>query len=188
MKARVIVTKKCNRRCPGCCNRKHLGNVDKVAFDDLFKYDEISITGGEPMMVSISARVVEMVHRLKMGGYKGKIWLYTAYSHKVETYWGSKMLVDEVDGITYTLHYSSDMKKLRADLTDLRKLDHFLRTLDRAGKSDRLYIDSRVYDQEYVDSLKYNWAVVKPLEWKKDGDCPLPEGEELVFYDLEAEG
>lgn len=29
--------------------------------------------------------------------------------------------------------------------------------------------------------------VIKSLKWSMD-DCPLPEGEELVYYDLEAEG
>lgn len=48
MKARVIVTMKCNRKCKGCCN-EHLGEINRVAFGDLFKYDEISITGGEPI-------------------------------------------------------------------------------------------------------------------------------------------
>lgn len=187
MKGRVIVTKKCNRKCKGCCN-DYLGLVDKVDFDSLFQYDEIIITGGEPMM--ISERVVEMIHRLKFSGYQGKIWLYTASSRRLNRYWAVEMLIDEVDGITYTLHYSSKEDKLKRDLTDLRRLDQYLadHAWSREGKSDRLYIDSRIYNQEYVDSLKYKWAVVKPLEWKDNGDCPLPEGEELVFYDLEAEG
>ena len=38
MKARVLVTKKCNRKCKGCCNET-LGIIDKISFEDLFKYD-----------------------------------------------------------------------------------------------------------------------------------------------------
>jgi len=45
MRARVIVTKKCNRKCKGCCNER-LGLIDKVSFEDLFKYEEICITEG----------------------------------------------------------------------------------------------------------------------------------------------
>ena len=63
MRARVIVTKKCNRKCKGCCNER-LGLIDKVSFEDLFKYEEICITGGEPMLMS--ERVVEMIHRLRL--------------------------------------------------------------------------------------------------------------------------
>lgn len=188
MKGRVIVTKKCNRKCKGCCN-DYLGLVDTVQFEDLFKYDEIIITGGEPML--LSERVVEMIHRLKFGGYKGKIWLYTADTSKLRFgYWAVEMALDEVDGITYTLHYTKKESKLKSDLANLRRLDQYFadHAWSREGKSDRLYIDSRIYNQEYVDSLRYKWAAVKPLEWKENGDCPLPEGEELVFYDLEAEG
>lgn len=183
MRARVIVTMKCNRKCKGCCN-EHLGEINRVAFDDLFKYDAICITGGEPMLMS--ERVVEMVHRLRLQGYTGKIWLYTAYSRKLNHYWACKMLIDAVDGITYTIH-NGDMGKVKSDLIDLRHLDTYLKESDRSDKSDRLYIDSRVFNQDYVDSLRYGWAVIKSLEWRMD-ECPVPEGEELVFYDLEAEG
>lgn len=185
MKARVIVTKKCNRKCPGCCNN-YLGLVDKVSFEDLMKYDEISITGGEPML--ISERVVELIHRLRFNGYQGKIWLYTANVHKLKRYWAVEMVIDEVDGITFTLHHSNKEDKLKSDLYDLRRLDQYLSESDRTGKSDRLYIDSRVVNQEYIDSLNYKWNVMKSLEWKENGDCPLPDGEELVVYDLEDEG
>lgn len=184
MKGRVIVTKKCNRKCKGCCN-DYLKKVDKVQFEDLFKYEELIITGGEPML--LSDRVVEMIHRLRFGGYKGKIWLYTSSSHRLSTYWACKMLIDEVDGITYTIHQGK-MEAVKRDLVDLRRLDTYLKGQDRAGKSDRLYIDSRVFNQDYVNSLEYKWAVIKSLEWKENVDCPVPEGEKLVFYDLEAEG
>ena len=152
--------------------------------EDLFKYEEICITGGEPMLMS--ERVVEMIHRLRLQGYTGKIWLYTASSRKLKSYWACKMLIDAVDGITYTIHHGK-METVKRDLTDLRHLDTYLKESDRSGKSDRLYIDSRVFNQDYVDSLSYGWAVVKSLKWSMD-DCPLPEGEELVYYDLEAEG
>lgn len=79
------------------------------------------------------------------------------------------------------------METVKRNLTDLRHLDTYLKESDRSGKSDRLYIDSRVFNQDYVDSLSYGWAAVKSLKWSMD-DCPLPEGEELVYYDLEAEG
>lgn len=44
MRARVIVTKKCNRKCKGCCNER-LGLIDKVSFEDLFKYVRILLHG-----------------------------------------------------------------------------------------------------------------------------------------------
>lgn len=185
MKVRVLITKKCNRKCKGCCN-DYLGLVDRVTFEELLKYDEIILTGGEPML--IPERAVELIHRLKFEGYKGKLWLYTANSRRLKRHWAVEMLLDEVDGITYTLHYEKDAEKLRRDLADLRRLDqYFAENPFREERSDRLYIDSRIFDKEYVNSLAHKWAEIKPLEWKENGDCSLPEGEELVFYDLEAE-
>lgn len=130
MRARVIVTKKCNRKCKGCCNER-LGLIDKVSFENLFKYEEICITGGEPMLMS--ERVVEMIHRLRLQGYTGKIWLYTASSRKLKSYWACKMLIDAVDGITYTIHHGK-METVKRDLTDLRHLDTYLKESDRSGK------------------------------------------------------
>ena len=185
MRGRVLVTKKCNRRCRGCVN-KSLKNIDRVAFEDLLKYEEISITGGEPML--ISERVVEMIHRLRFQGYTGKIYLYTTDASNVGKYWGADLCIDEVDGITFTLHFNSNKNRLKVDLKNLRKLDKYLRKHDRSGKSDRLYIDSRIYDNEYAKSLTGGWREIRPLEWIANGECEVPVGEECVFYELEAEG
>ena len=44
--ARVIVTLKCNRNCPGCCNM-NLPEYREVHTDEeLLDYEEIVITGG----------------------------------------------------------------------------------------------------------------------------------------------
>ena len=185
--ARVIVTYKCPRHCENCCN-EHIGNVPEVKFEDLMKYEELVITGGEPMLIAL--RVVEMIHRLRASGFSGKIWLYTS-SLKIAR-WADKAVMKEVDGITYTLHF----KPSQIDLRDVRKLSEFIfdnldnRTHDR---SDRLLIDSRCYSVELLRIIASNdhnpldhWTSIKSLKWK-DGECPLPEGEELVFYDLEKE-
>lgn len=180
---RVFVTEKCNRRCRSCI-KKQMRAMKKVTFEDLKKYDEIIITGGEPML--ISERCVEMVHRLRFQGYTGKIYLYTADASKVSKYWAADMLIDEVDGITFTLYYSSKKDKLKNELRSLRKLNKFLKSKDRSGKVDELIIDSRVYTDEYAGTLD-GWSKVIPKEMKSV-KCEVPEVEECVFYDLEAEG
>lgn len=185
--ARVIVTYNCPRQCENCCN-KHIGNVPEVVFTDLLKYEELVITGGEPML--LAPRVLEMIHRLRANGYEGKIWLYTSCIKTAR--WADRAVLKEVDGITYTLHY----KPLQTDLRNARKLSKYiLDNLDNRThkRSDRLLIDSRCYTVEVlriIGSDDYNpldhWTSVKSLKWK-DGACPLPEGEKLVFYDLEKE-
>ena len=180
---RVFITEKCNRRCRSCI-KKDMRAMKRVSFEELKDYEEIIIAGGEPML--ISERCVEMVHRLRFQGYQGKIYLYTSDASKVGKYWGADMLIDEVDGIIFTLYYSSKKDRLKSDLRSLRKLDKFLKSKDRSGKEDRLIMDSRVYTSEYAGSLK-GWSEI--LSQKMTAcKCVIPEGEECVYYDLEAEG
>ncbi|MDF3000872.1 MAG: hypothetical protein K0Q48_991 [Bacillota bacterium] len=184
--ARVIVTYDCPRNCPNCCN-EHIGDVPAVKFEDLLKYKELVITGGEPM--EIAPRVVEMIHRLRESGYKGKLWLYTSCLKTAR--WADRAVLQEVNGITYTLHHKPSQK----DLSDVRKLNNFLmEKLDNRAhdRSDRLLIDSRCYTEEVLriiglyDTGTKHWSSIKPLEWKDDV-CPIPDNEELIYYDLERE-
>ena len=176
--ARVIVTYDCPRNCPNCCN-EHIGDVPEVNFKDLLKYKELVITGGEPMM--IGARVVEMIHRLRQSGYAGEIWLYTAELYVQR--WADKMVLQEVDGITYTLHYEYSQK----DITLLKRLTDYLEEVDTSKMNNRLLIDSRLSSESFWTELKLdNWNTVKLLVWKDD-ECPLPDNEELIYYDLERE-
>lgn len=184
--ARVIVTYDCPRNCPNCCN-EHIGDVPEVKFEDLLKYKELVITGGEPM--EIAPRVVEMIHRLRANGYKGKIWLYTSCLKTAK--WADRAVLQEVNGITYTLHHKPSQK----DLSDVRKLNNFiLEKLDnrKHNRSDRLLIDSRCYTEEVLsiiglyDTGTKHWSSIKSLVWKDD-ECPLPDNEELIYYDLEKE-
>ena len=51
--ARVIITSKCDRKCPGCCNSKlDYTSLAKVigGITALKDYEEVVITGGEPMI------------------------------------------------------------------------------------------------------------------------------------------
>lgn len=81
------------------------------------------------------------------------------------------------------------------DLSDVRKLNKFLlENLDnrKHKRSDRLLIDSRCYTEEVLsiiglyDTGTKHWSSIKSLVWKDD-ECPLPDNEELIYYDLEKE-
>lgn len=176
--ARVIVAYKCNRKCENCCN-EHIQDVPEIQFEDLLKYEEIVITGGEPML--IAPRVVEMVHRLRDKGFRGKIWLYTATFDK--KHWAHNMLIRDVDGITYTFHADYTNR----DISMLKDLTEFLNSGGFPG-SYRLMVDSRVMRDISLQDIKgiRKWTEVKSLIWRAD-ECPVPEHEDLLFYDLEKE-
>lgn len=168
--ARVIVTFECDRKCPGCCNVAPGFSYKETKFDDLLKYEEIVITGGEPML--ISEYCVEFVHRLKYSGYKGKIFLYTAYN-KANKKWSDLALLKEVDGVTYTIHADPTKKELQM----LANMETAI-ILSKV-KSSRLHIDSRVKELNFHKEV---WNEVKYFDWKEE--CPVIETEDILFFDI----
>ncbi len=47
-KLRLLVTTRCPNKCPMCCN--NLWDFDKLPIVDRWNYEEIMITGGEPLL------------------------------------------------------------------------------------------------------------------------------------------
>lgn len=165
-KLRLIVTRKCPRQCPGCCNNGYT-DVGKIDLWEIFQYDEVYITGGEPMMDHCQDRVEELATDLKK--YKPNIFicLYTADSSGTYTAdvveWG-------FDAMTFTLHTDADAEAF-IDMND-----YMLCWKDTwSKKSLRLNWFKDCKLPEDIDlSL---WDVVRDKEWVED--CPIPEGEDL---------
>jgi len=51
-KARVLITQDCNRNCPNCCAEYStiMSTMCPCKVEDMANYDELLITGGEPML------------------------------------------------------------------------------------------------------------------------------------------
>ena len=79
MKLRLLVTPYCNRDCDLCCNQNFdLDALPVITQADQFsKYTEISLTGGEPLLVYDKVRETILYIR-EYGNFKGPINLYTA--------------------------------------------------------------------------------------------------------------
>lgn len=167
--ARVIVTYKCNRSCPGCCNG-HGNNVRKIEnIQELLEYKEIVITGGEPML--IKEKLLHFLLQLRNMEFKGKIYMYTAF-------WNPGIYSNEVlqalDGITFTIHAEAD----ETDTIMWKRLSENLRLV----KNSRLFIDERVLDKFVNPNARriHLWDEVRKFEWKDE--CKPAEHEELVSY------
>jgi len=178
-KARVIVTHSCNRSCDGCCNKDiDMNKVKKVDnLNDLIDYDEVMITGGEPLL--LDQRVKSMASVLRYySNQRGRIvniYLYTAYCPD----WPSP-IIKMFDGIHYTIHYPCNDEDVRM----LKKMTEALEDVKKERFSTRLAIDKRCFEDYDFSNIDFSsWDVIRRMEWKKD--CPLPEGEELLIYDLE---
>lgn len=169
--ARVIVTYQCNRSCPGCCNG-HGNEVRKIEnIEELLGYEEIILTGGEPML--LGTRIHDFIFNLRSLGYSGCIYLYTAYWKDNRV---NHELIKAVNGITFTIHAEAN----DADIIALKSLSKQKR-LDESKFSSRLIIDSRVYEKYDLSNIDLtNWDVIRKLQWKDY--CPPAENEELVEF------
>jgi len=155
MKLRLLLSKQCNRNCEGCCNKDF--DLDKLpVVTDYSGYDEIILTGGEPMLRPNFIR--EMVRRIRKQTLV-PIYLYTA---KVDRLQSALAVLGIIDGICVTLHEQSDVEAFH-------KLEN---AIDYSlGKSLRVNIFKGV--KIFIDHLQ--WKVKSGIEWIKN--CPLPKDE-----------
>ncbi len=167
-KLRLLLFKDCNRSCVGCCNEDW--DLDDLEQESNFKwYDEILLTGGEPMLKP--EIVFETVFKIKESS-DAKIYLYTAKIDNVNQLSG---ILNFIDGITVTLHSEEDVEYFE-------ELDKFLwsnQSYYASRKSFRL----NVFKGISIGCLSKLWEVKRDIEWVKD--CPLPENE--VFKKLAGE-
>lgn len=170
-KARVLITLKCHRQCPYCCNNyadikaqmRRIKNLDSVC-----NYDEVMITGGEPMQYP--KKVMGVIHQLRKQNPNAPMYLYTAY-YSVFIYPITRL----VDGIHYTLHANSTSY----DLIGFRNFQHLIGKYPE--KSFRLYIHPEV--KHKITIIPNLWKRVEVKPWMPEGECPLPEGEELFVLE-----
>lgn len=179
--ARVIITFKCNRRCKSCCNTLLKKDDYKIVNkEDLLNYNEIIITGGEPML--FSKQVINFIEYLKENNYQGKIYMYTAFIDL--TNMQHIKIIKYLDGITYTLHYEKKVEPM-----DIFRLFNLYYYIDKYynNKSFRINIDSRFREDKSKKLLVSDFIMKfkNSLRWMKWKDeCLIPEHEEIVYCDL----
>lgn len=165
-KLRLLVTKRCNRTCPGCCNKDwDLDNLPVYKYYD--DYSEIMLTGGEPLIAT--DKLCSVVKTLRFFT-SAQIYVYTAMSSKVLD------ILPYVDGVTLTLHEPQDVHWFMPLQAILREM--YLMHVDYVKNASlRLNIFKGV-SPAYVSSV---WQVRRNMQWIKD--CPLPKDE--VFMRLQ---
>ena len=170
-KLRLLVTTECPNKCPMCCNNSW--DFSKLPVVDRWNYDEIMITGGEPLLYDIV--VIDLIQNIKnicrVMGYKiPKFYVYTALFDGLVI----KRLLEEVDGIVLTPHSKEDVKLfVLLNLQFLIFEDH---SPFYKFKSLRLNLfpDIKALLPKDIDLSLWK---VKDMEWVKD--CPVPEGEDF---------
>lgn len=168
--ARVIVTYRCDRNCPGCCNSKPHDVRLIVSHKGLMEYDEIVITGGEPLLEPVA--LMQFIKKLKRQNRFAKIFLYTARTDADK----HKKIIGLLDGMTVTLH---------AECTDddIRNLKYMSDNLDGEPLDLRLFVDKRVYKKYDLRNINFEaWDIVRKLKWKEE--CSPADNEDLLYFPL----
>lgn len=168
--ARVIVTYKCNRNCPGCCNTQP-HDIKKInSIKELAGYEQVVITGGEPFLKP--SALWDLVRMLRKQNKKQELYIYTACLSICEY----KAILDKLDGVTVTLH-------AEANDDDIRSLKYLSENLYDSVLDLRLFIDKRVYEKYDLSNIRLGtWDVVRKLEWKDD--CKPAENEDLLYLPI----
>lgn len=161
---RLLITEKCNRNCPDCCNKQM--DLETLPVCTSYKgYDEIILTGGEPMLMPNKVRMLVNTIR-KQTRDETKIYMYTA---KTDNLQGALSVLYFLDGMTVTIH----------DIGDWTPFGKFNSRLPvKCDKSLRLNVFKTCRLRNYYMFDK--WKVKDDVEWLKD--CPLPPNE--VFMRL----
>jgi len=163
MNLRLILTKKCNRSCVGCCNNDF--DLDSLPYINTFYgYNKIIITGGEPMLYI--EKLKTLIVEIRKQNKKAEIIVYTAKTKRASD------LIDIlylVDGLTITLHEKYDIEPFFyfAGWVLAKNLTH---------KLLRVNIFKNVGDVIKLD----DWSYKTNIEWIKN--CPVPRNEILAKY------
>ena len=166
--ARVIVTMRCNRNCPGCCNNS-LKDIPRITMEQLKDYKKVVITGGEPFLLG-DTWLENFILGLCKQNEDQYIYLYTAET----ALWRHRKVLDYLDGITVTLHAECTDD----DIRNLKDLPCYIKT----NIDTRLFIDSRVYDRYDLSNIDFTWwYIVRKLHWKDY--CDPADNEDLFILE-----
>ena len=169
--ARVLITLACPRSCPYCCNGyDHIMRQARPITDlaDLVDYDQVLLTGGEPMLYPDEIRRIIPILR----GQRTKattIYLYTAlYTPELPG------LLPLLDGAQFTLH-------LPFSPSDLRDFESFQGDIVLyPEKSFRLAISPDI--ETTIPVIPNRWVRVLSKDWRSEERCVLPPGEDFFHY------
>lgn len=182
-KLRLLFTEDCNRACKNCCNKQR--NLDALTKCKSFiGYDEIIITGGEPMLhFDKLCTLLEDISYLE-----SKKILYTAKTDNPAEL--LNLVMRYLDGLTVTLHTIKDIapfavfNHMIADYVRRLKVRHRLAFEDGLPPIPSLRLN--VFKQVGLKAhgLSENnlplWQIKDNMEWIED--CPLPNDEVFMKY------
>lgn len=177
-KLRLLITMDCPNNCPMCCNNRF--NAENIPVVDRLNYEEIMITGGEPLYkgsvdaieIAMAIRQIQMIMHMS-----SKIYLYTASKQvpflisviRAGYYSPNLSKTRLFDGIVFTPHDREAIRTLYSITKAVAGMDTTF--------SFRLNLFKDIENQiDNLDEIEKVWNI-KRMEWIED--CPIPEGEDF---------
>jgi len=164
-KLRLLLTTDCNRDCPGCCNKDwDLSRLPIVS--SYTGYDEIMITGGEPLLEL--DKLYSTILHIREQNLACKIYVYTAL--QPINIMAIISVLGYIDGLRFTLH----------EQLDVMPFEELVRIIALATT----YAQTKSLSVNIFRGIKYNrekligWTIKDNIVWIKD--CPLPKGETFM--------
>ena len=173
-KLRLLLWEDCGKSCPGCCNKDW--NLKELPIaTNLIPYDEIILTGGEPMLYP--ELLQRVIGEIQATTNSPRIYLYTA---NTKNYDKLINVLITIDGLTITLHEDEDVKDFVRFMEEMNKIGERL-PYWLENKSLRLHIFKEV-DASVIKNIKLigNWDIKDDIEWEQN--CPLPDDEVFMRY------
>lgn len=164
-KLRLLVTTKCPNKCPMCCNNSW--DFSKLPVVDRWDYEEIMITGGEPLQHIV--KTINLINNIRdiaeLQGISPKIYVYTS----IASFGNLVNTIEASDGVVLTPHSKKDIESF------VDTNNYLLRYLPE-DVSLRLNLFPDIKEMLPKDIDLSLWKV-KDMKWVEN--CPVPEGEDF---------
>lgn len=149
----LMITDKCNRNCPDCCNKQYdVSKIPVVTSDELLDAEQIYLTGGEPFAF---ADPVEKAFQLRnLFPNIEKVIVYTN-AYELAQYLENDNPLVFIDGLTISIKDKRDKEAFENVISKSLKVLQL--------KSNRLYVFKGFEDVECPSEFeKFS------REWQKD--------------------
>lgn len=170
---RLLLFEECNSNCEWCCNRGWTDrdgtihkNVSHIPVcEDFTGYDQIVLTGGEPMLRPLL--VVRIIEHIRKVAPSTLVYVYTAM---VSNFSAALQVLLCSDGMTITLHSQKDVVPFMTFAKSIGQIAEL-----SVHRSLRLNVFSGI---NLPDDISAYWHIKRDMSWIKN--CRLPENEVLM--------
>lgn len=177
-KLRLLVTTKCHNSCPMCCNKQF--DLNNLPIVDRWDYDEIMLTGGEPLSSVKKVRyLITLIESIKtiqkaQGLPLSKVYVYTSTHHPNLM----RKILPYVDGITYTPH---NVKEVHTAISFnqhiLLQKEYNPAYIGKKSFKLNLFSDIKEIIKRVTKLSSFSYWTIHEIQWLKD--CPIPDGEDF---------